>query len=134
MTSLYEISIHTFTKILQAEAAILKKADAFAKEKGRPISEFLTARIYEDMLPLTAQISITAMAARKGAGRLSGKELPQVAEISKERTLEECQSLIAETLDILADVKPESVNGTESEIVPCQFGNRGEAQVTKSEW
>ncbi|KAI0012829.1 hypothetical protein F4779DRAFT_534894 [Xylariaceae sp. FL0662B] len=132
MTSLYEISINQLTKILRAEAGILKKAEAFAKEKGQPISEFLTARIYEDMLPLTAQISITAMTARKAIGRLTGTELPEVADIPKERTLEECQGLIAETVDMIAAVKPDSVNGTDSVIVPCKFGPK-EASISKSE-
>ncbi|KAI1073635.1 hypothetical protein F5B20DRAFT_566292 [Whalleya microplaca] len=133
MASLHDISIATLTKILGAEAELLKKAETFAKEKGQPISDFLTARIHEDMFPLTIQISITAMTARKAAGRLTGTELPEVADLTKERTLEECQSLIAETVALLAAIKPESINGTESEVVPCNVGKH-QAQVAKSEY
>lgn len=61
MTSLYDIVVPTLTSILKAEQHLLTQAEAFAAEKGTPISEILELRIAPDMWPLSQQIMITAL-------------------------------------------------------------------------
>ncbi|KAI1499085.1 hypothetical protein F5X99DRAFT_411408 [Biscogniauxia marginata] len=115
MTSLYESSIPVLGNILEAESSLLKKAEAYATEKGIPMSELLETRIYEDMLPLHAQIRLTANVTRRAIGQLTGKQLSDVED--KDRNLTECLAVIDENLKLLADVKPESLSVKESDNV-----------------
>lgn len=48
MTSLYAISIPRLLNILTVTTNLLNKGAEHAKEKNIPISDLLTARIYED--------------------------------------------------------------------------------------
>ncbi|KAI1073576.1 hypothetical protein F5B20DRAFT_566527 [Whalleya microplaca] len=120
MTSLYDITIPTLIKVLRTENSLLEKAEAFAIENGIPISDLLLARLREDMFPLTKQIGVTAMLTNKILQRITGQELPAV-ELKENLTLEECHSLINKTLDILAEIKPEEVNGKEYEIAQANL-------------
>lgn len=61
MTSLYDLSIPTITNILKAQQHLLAQAEAFAAEKGTPISEILDLRIAPDMWPLSQQIVISSI-------------------------------------------------------------------------
>ena len=56
MLSLYDISVPSFIRGLRAMDAFLVKGAAWFAEQGRPESELTTARLYEDMAPLTGQI------------------------------------------------------------------------------
>lgn len=125
MSSLYSISIPVLINVLTTAGHLLKKGAEHAKEKGVPIQEYLTARIIDDMLPLNVQIFILTSTSRKAVERLTGTAPPESADsrpYDAERTLEEYQALLEETLTILRGVKPEDVDGGEKKRVPCVFG------------
>ncbi|KAJ5835672.1 hypothetical protein N7447_001698 [Penicillium robsamsonii] len=52
----YNYTIATFTRGLKTIAAILKKAEEFAKENNIPLDDLLNARLVEDMKPLSFQV------------------------------------------------------------------------------
>ncbi|KAI0838573.1 hypothetical protein F5Y06DRAFT_49685 [Hypoxylon sp. FL0890] len=122
MTSLYDLTIPVLTRALQTEVTILKKAeDYYAKESGKPITDITNARLVPDMYPLSLQVGISIFAAKKSLQLLAGKEYtPEVKEIS----LEECYAGLADTLGELAEVKPEDINGKESQIVELEIAKR----------
>ncbi|KAI2465364.1 hypothetical protein F4781DRAFT_409668 [Annulohypoxylon bovei var. microspora] len=125
MTSLYDLTVPVLTKILQTEVSILKDGEKWAKENGKSIDDLLKARLISDMYPLSIQVSITVMFVKKTLQLLVGADFePSVKEIS----LEECHSILQETLADLAKVKPESINGRESEILEFSIGK----QTTKA--
>ena len=122
MSSLYSISIPVMINVLTAASDVLKKGGQHAREKGIAISEYLNARIYEDMLPLHFQIRIVCSAARKAVERLTGTA-PPAFDTEKERaTLEEWLAVVDETLEILRGVDAAAVNGKEQTKVPCVLG------------
>ncbi|OTA52092.1 hypothetical protein K449DRAFT_440950 [Hypoxylon sp. EC38] len=121
MTSLYDLSIPVVTKALQTEVTILKKAEDYAKENNKPITDLINARLISDMLPLSVQVSISVATAKKTLQVLAGKEFtPEVKELS----LEESYAGLADTLKALAEVKPEEINGKESNIIEFSIGKR----------
>ncbi|RYP47006.1 hypothetical protein DL768_006866 [Monosporascus sp. mg162] len=122
MSSLYSISIPVLINTLVVTSDVLKKGGEHAREKGIAISEYLDARIYEDMLPLHFQIRILCTTARKAVERLTGTA-PAAFDTDKERaTLEEWLAAVDETLEILRAVDPAAVNGKEQTKVPCVLG------------
>ncbi|RYP72892.1 hypothetical protein DL771_003930 [Monosporascus sp. 5C6A] len=122
MASLYSISIPVIITTLTVTSDVLKKGGQHAQEKGIAISEYLNARLYEDMLPLTAQIRFLCSTARKAVERLTDVA-PAEFDAEKQRdTLEDWLAVIDETLEILRAVDPEAVNGKEQTKVPCLLG------------
>ncbi|RYP00361.1 hypothetical protein DL764_006533 [Monosporascus ibericus] len=122
MSSLYSISIPVLINSLTATSAVLKKGGEHAREKGIAISEYLDARIYEDMLPLSQQIRIVCGAARRAVERLTGAAPPDFDAEKERATLEEWLAVVDETLEILRGVDPGAVNGKEQTRVPCMLG------------
>ncbi|KAI1407998.1 hypothetical protein F5Y13DRAFT_173621, partial [Hypoxylon sp. FL1857] len=121
MTSLYDLTVPVLTRVLQTEVTILKKAEDYAKESGKPVSDLVNARLSPDMYPLSLQVAITVMVAKKTLQLLVGKEFtPDFKEIS----LEESYSRLADTVKELAEVKPEDINGQESKVVEFSIGER----------
>ncbi|RYP18113.1 hypothetical protein DL765_004125 [Monosporascus sp. GIB2] len=122
MSSLYSISIPVLLNILAATSHVLKKGGEHAREKGVAISEYLDARIIEDMLPLRTQILIVCSTARKAVERLTGAAPPAIDTEAQRPTLEEWLAVVDETAEILRAVDPEAVNGKEQTRVPCVLG------------
>ncbi|RYP40648.1 hypothetical protein DL767_001506 [Monosporascus sp. MG133] len=122
MTSLYSISIPVMINTLTVMSDVLKKGGEHAREKGIAISEYLDARLYEDMLPLHFQIRIVCSTARKAVERLTGAAPPALDTEKERTTLEEWLAVVDETLEILRGVDPAAVNGKEQTKVPCVLG------------
>jgi len=112
---LYEISVPIFIRGLNALSHILAEAEKYAKEKDIPISEFIEARLYPDMLPLTFQIQASSDVSKSAVVRVAGTE-PVVME-DNESTIEQLQGRIARTIDVLKRVKPEDFEGKEDKEV-----------------
>ncbi|KAI1139456.1 hypothetical protein F5Y05DRAFT_412554 [Hypoxylon sp. FL0543] len=130
MTSLYDLTVPVLTRALQTEVTILKKAEEYAKESGKPIADLINARIYPDMFPLSMQVVICEIVTKQALQSLGGKEFkPDLKEIS----LEECYARLADTLSQLAEVKPEDVNGKESQIVELGIA-KGRTNITAVDW
>ena len=105
--SLYDISVPAFIRGFGNLSAILKKAEAFADEKGIAHTELLQARLYEDMLPLTGQIQRVSDTAKFVPVRIGGVE--SVAMADEEASFADLHSRIDRTVDFLKTVDPASM-------------------------
>ncbi|KAI0472134.1 hypothetical protein GGR56DRAFT_657051 [Xylariaceae sp. FL0804] len=120
MTTLYDVSVGVLSKIITVETEILKKAEAWATEKEIPMEDLLSARLHEDMLPLSRQPMIITRMASMIIQRLTGAKLPEVA--IQEATLAEIYRALADTLNMLTDIDPETVNGKKDEKAQTKAG------------
>jgi hypothetical protein len=117
-TSMYQISIPTFIRVLNNLAAILEKAAAHAEARKIDASALLNARLFPDMFPLTRQVQLAADTANTGAARLAGTEVP--AYDNAEGSFAELISRLRKTIAQLEVLKPEQLDGTEDKTVSWQ--------------
>ncbi|KAI0205908.1 hypothetical protein F4808DRAFT_455411 [Astrocystis sublimbata] len=127
MTSLYDLSIAFLIKALKTEQTLLSKAEAFAAEKGTPITELLDLRLAPDMWPLSQQIVISALHSGKTVEKLTGKTANAIQ--FGPASLEDSKKYLAETIALLEGVKPEDVNGKEGEVVTAMMGGGPEPSM-----
>ena len=114
--SMYQASVPLMAKMLTNLKAILQKAAAHAKAKKIEESALLNARLFPDMYVLTRQVQIACDFARGTAARLAGQEPPAYEE--NEQSFAELISRIDRSLDYLATLKPQQIDGSETrEIV-----------------
>lgn len=125
--SLYYVSIPTFTSGLKALQGILKKAEGHAAERGVSPDSYASLAMCEDMKPLSFQIQTASNTAKKAVWRLTGEEIESWDD--NETTMRQLQDRLQKTLDLLATVKPEQVNGKEDSLVELQLGPRGSMQM-----
>jgi hypothetical protein len=122
MISLYDASVPVFIRALQNMDAFLDKGAAWFAEQGRPESELTTARLYEDMAPLTAQIQRASDTA-KGVGVRIG-EVENVAMADEELTIADLKARIAKTIAFLQTVPRETFDDKEGAVVEIRTPNR----------
>ena len=120
--SMYAIAVPTFQKQLTALDAILDKATEYAAAKKIDISVLLTARLYPDMFNLTRQVQLATDFAKAAPARLAGTPVPSFPDT--ETTMPEIKQRIAKTLALLADVKPEQLNGSETKQLTVNVGGK----------
>jgi len=97
--TLYDTTVPYFIAGLTMLAHILKKAEAFAKDKGLDEKEFLQSKLIDDMRPLPFQIQTASNTAKNTVVRLISTEMIPMDD--NETTFAELQARIAKTLDIL---------------------------------
>jgi len=110
--TMYQASVPVFIKLLGNLKAILEKTAAHAAAKKIEESVFVNARLYPDMLPLSAQVQIASDSARGACARLSGAEPPAIED--KEKTLAELIARIDATIAYLRAFKAEQLDGSET--------------------
>ena len=130
-TELYDLTVPVFTRALKALSGLLDKAVVHAGEAGA--EALLSNRLIEDMHPLSKQIQIACDSAKLCVARLSGVEAP--VNEDTETTIAELKARIASTLDFLASVPREAIDGQEDREVVLKFPGgewpfRGVAYVT----
>jgi hypothetical protein len=102
--SLYDVSVPAFLRGFANLTDILKKGEAFADEKGIAHKELLEARLFEDMLPLTAQIQRASDTAKFVPVRVGGYENVPMAD--EEATFADLHARIEKTVAFLNSVVP----------------------------
>ncbi|KAI1476893.1 hypothetical protein K445DRAFT_16284 [Daldinia sp. EC12] len=122
MASFYDLTIPVLIRVLRTEESLLRKAEEYSKNTGTPIEELLTARLAPDMFSLSKQVGVTVLFARRTSHLLAGKEL--VPTELGEWSLEENYSIIAGVLKVLADIKPEAIDGKEFETLSFTIGQK----------
>lgn len=110
-TELYEMSIPVFIRGLEILSALLAKGEAFAKEKGTDPAILTSARLIEDMAPLTAQIQSASDTAKGMAIRVG--QLAPFPMGDTEQSFPELQERIAKTIAFLKSVPREKIDGRE---------------------
>ena len=71
--SMYKVSAPVFARGLRVMASLLRKAQAHAEESGKVPETLLSARLADDMLPLTAQVQRASDTSKLSIERLTGK-------------------------------------------------------------
>jgi len=113
--SMYKASVPVFTQYLTALAAILKKAADHAAARKIEPSVLVGARLAPDMFALARQVQIATDHAKGAAARLSGSEIPSYPDT--EASFDELQARIKKTLDYIAGVKPEAMEGSDDKEI-----------------
>jgi hypothetical protein len=118
MPSLYDVTIPAFIRGFANLSAILEKGRAHAKEQGWDESELTTARLIEDMAPLTSQVQRCSDTAKGLAVRIG--QVGNVAMADEEVTLDDLQARIEKTVAFLRAVPREAFEGREEAEVVLQ--------------
>ena len=109
--SMSAASLPVFKNALTNLSHILDKGAAHAEARKFDPANLLTYRLAPDMLPFTKQIQIACDAAKIGAARIAGLEWPKYED--NEATFAELKARIQKTLDFLATIPAEKLDGTE---------------------
>lgn len=120
MPSMYEASVPSFQKHLEALDAILDKAAAHAEKKKIDPSALLTARLFPDMWALTRQVQGAGDFAKNVCARLA--DLPVPSYEDTETTFPELKARIVKTLAFLASIKPEQMEGSATKSFTIKAG------------
>ena len=118
--SMSSASLPIFTTMLGNLSHMLDKAQAHAEARKFDPAALLQFRLAPDMLPFTRQILIACDAAKNGVARLSGVEAPKFDD--QEATFAELKVRIQKTLDYLASVPPERLDGNEQKEITFPVG------------
>lgn len=121
-TELYDLTVPVFLRGFANLSKILDKGEAFAAEHGIAPETLLSARLVDDMAPLTRQVQIASDTARGAAVRLG--EVENVAMADEETTFAELQVRIAKTVDFLNAVPRAAIDGKESAHITLETPNR----------
>ena len=120
--SMYQVSAPRFTSMLNNLAVILRKAEEQAAERKFDQAVLLGSRLYPDMLPLVRQVQIACDNAKGPVARLAGLEPPKHED--NEQTFADLQARIAKTLDFIASVPADQIDGSEDREIQLKVGSR----------
>jgi hypothetical protein len=120
--SMYQASAPVFVKMLNNLAAILEKAEAFAKERKIEEGVMLDWRFAPDMFPLTRQVQIATDFAKGTMARLAGAEVPKYAD--EEASFDGLKERIAKTVSFVQTFKPADIDGSETRDITLTAGGR----------
>lgn len=102
--------------MLESLEAILTKAETHAKENNIDVNaEYVEAKLYEDMRPLTFQVQVVSNAVKGFVEKVVGIDVGTLAD--DETTFEQLVARVKKTQELVKDIKPEDVNGKESKEI-----------------
>ena len=116
---LYDLTVPTYIRQLEALTVCLKKAQNYAESKKIGSDVLPNFRLAADMLPLSKQIQITTDHAKGSCARLTGIEPPVYED--NEQSLPELIALVQKTLEYVRGFKPEQINGNEGRDVTLKY-------------
>jgi hypothetical protein len=120
--TMYEATVPQFIRMLGNLKGILQKAATHAAEKKIDETAFTSARLFPDMLPLTAQVQIATDMARGTVARLAGLEPPKVDD--NEKTFAELIARVDLALDYLRAFSADKLDGAETREVKRSLRGR----------
>jgi hypothetical protein len=126
--SMYSASVPIYKAMLSNLAHILDKGAAHAEARKFDPVALLQYRLAPDMLTFTKQIQIACDAAKNGIARISGVEAPKFED--NEASFPELKARIQKTLDFLATVPRDSVDGTEEKEITFPIGREKTRTMT----
>ena len=128
--TLYDVPVVAFIKHLNILSHLLSKAAEFAKEKGIDPADVPGWKLADDMKPLSFQIQTAANTAMEALDFI-GVRLPTVPD--DEKTLEDLQKRVADTIAVLGKVDCAAVEGKEDTHVPVPIGGGKVLELTAQE-
>lgn len=117
--SMYNASIPVFKQMLSALSAILTKAESAISNNQKP-EKLLHASLFPDMFDFTRQVQIATDFAKGVSARLAGLDVPVYED--NETSFGELQARIAKTLQFIATIKPQQINGSEDREIITRPG------------
>jgi hypothetical protein len=113
-------SLPVFKTMLGNLSHFLDKAQAFVDSKKCDPLALTQFRLAPDMLPFARQIQIACDGPKNGVARIAGLEAPKFEDT--ETTLPELKARIQKTLDFLATVPADQLDGTEDKDITFPVG------------
>ena len=120
--SMYDASAPCVVRMLENLSAILAKTETQAAERKFDPAVLLASRLYPDMFPLVRQVQIACDNAKGPVARLAGMEPPRHED--GEQTFADLQARIAKTLDFIATVPREAIDGSEERPIVLKVGGK----------
>jgi len=120
--SMYDASAPCLARMLRNLSAILTKAEVQAAERKFDPAVLLASRLYPDMFPLARQVQIACDNAKGPVARLAGREPPRHED--SEQSFADLQARITRTLDFIASVPREEIDGSEERPIVLKVGSR----------
>ncbi|MBC7375880.1 MAG: DUF1993 domain-containing protein [Burkholderiaceae bacterium] len=118
--SMSAASLPIFKTMLSNLNHFLDKAQADVEARKYDPAALMQARLAPDMLPFTRQVLIACDAAKNGIARLAGVDAPKFEDV--ETTIPELKARIQKTLDFLASVPVEKIDGSEDRDITFPTG------------
>ena len=118
--SMSSVAMPTFKAMLGNLSHILDKAQANAEARKFDPSVLLQFRLAPDMLPFIRQVLIACDTAKNGVARISGVEAPKFED--NEASIPELKARIQKTIDYLASVPADRMDGTEDKEITFPVG------------
>jgi uncharacterized protein len=118
--SMSSASVPTLRGMLTNLLHVLDKGAAHAEARKFDPANLLQYRLAPDMLPFTRQIQIACDAAKNGVARISGVEAPKFED--NEATFPELKARIQKTIDWIASVPADKLDGTEAKEITFPIG------------
>lgn len=118
--SMYQASVPVFKQLLTALNDILHKTQAQITANKIAPETLLQASLFPDMFNFTRQVQIATDFAKGVTSRLAGLEAPAYED--SETSFNELQARIEKTVQFLADIKPEAINGSEEKQIITRPG------------
>ncbi|MFK0164856.1 DUF1993 family protein [Rhizobium sp. NPDC090279] len=123
MPSMYSFSVPIFQRGLQNLSAYLDKIEAHAAETGTAPDELVSARLIDDMLPLSGQYQRASDTAKLTIARLAGIDAPRFDD--NETTVADLRDRLTKTQDFLATITPAAMEGSDTrEVTVSPGGNK----------
>ncbi|MGO4378880.1 DUF1993 family protein [Pseudoduganella sp. RAF19] len=119
--SMYRVSAPVFVRGLKVAAELLRKAEAHVEEHGIVPDALLSARLVDDMLPLSAQVQRASDTSKGSVERLSGVTAPKFPD--DEATFAQLQERIAKTIAYIESVPQSAYDGSETREISLNFGS-----------
>jgi uncharacterized protein len=119
--NLYQATVPSFIRHLNALSVIVDKAEAYVVEKKFPPEALLGARLFPDMYDFIGQVQTATDQAKGGAARVANVEVPKFPD--NEKTFPEVKARIAKTIAFLETIKPEQFEGRENVEVTFPVGS-----------
>jgi uncharacterized protein len=124
---MYALSAPVFVRMLGNLSGVLAKGAAHAEARKIDPAVLVNARLYPDMLPLSAQVQIAGDHAKGAAARLTGNDPPKYDD--NERSFDDLQARLARTIAYVEGFKPEQFDGSDERTITLKV--RGEDKTFK---
>jgi len=120
--TMHACSIRTFSRHLRGLANCMTKAKTLYQDKKYDESSLINYRLFPDMFDFARQVRMSTMHACQCTELLSGVQRPALED--NEKSLDELIARVQKTIEYLAGVKAEQIDGTEGKSVVVKMGAR----------